>query len=216
MIQNQLMLQAAFSNENIKNDLILYNSKTEAFGLALTEEEVVSLTEQRFEVLQETRRVEFGRGPLLELVSTFGRSTHVNQETYVEVLAALQELFYRLKEETKEEVSDNDLIDALYYFFEEEAQGSIEACDGLSSEQIGRILARTRHDIDEDWSENDSYEQAKEGNEPETSRDEIDRITQGGEHYRPDNDYADNFYNAYDELYQAGFDGNSRIGGSSL
>lgn len=211
------IIRKPYTDETIKEEMSLCNSKTARQGIALNEEEMKSLILGRNESLREMRRIEFGSGPLLELVETFASSPYVRQENYVETMAALQDYFYLFKEETGEELGDSDLIEAMREVFDSKAQGALEYFDGLTSDQLFDIANARRNDANENWSDSEAYEEeADKSDESEVMRDEIDRIYEAGRHDRPDNEFADNFYNPYNELYQSGFDNNSRIGGSSL
>ena len=212
-----LVLSQQSQSDALVQELATCNSKTRQSGLLLSEQQMKGLIERRFEALKETRRVEFGRGILPDLIETFCSSPYLSQDTYVETIAWLQDAFYRFKEETDEQVSDDDLIGAMRTLFDDEAHGSQEVFESVSPSRLIALAQRSNQDANEDWSESDAHSNDKEEDEkPEENRETTDRIYEGGSHHRPDNEYASNFYDSYYELYRTGFDFNSRIGGSSL
>lgn len=194
------------------------NAKTKEHGLVLNKQEVTALIQRRNDALREAGRIEFGQGPLVELASAFGGSPYVSEDTYVETLGELQEVFYQLKEVAEEAIPDDDLVEALHYLFDEKAHGSIDYFEGVTSKTIQDALEALKTDDNADWSEEETY-RTKEKDEAEEyakALDETDRIYEQDRYDRPDNRYADNFYDGHRELYRSGFDSNSRIGGSSL
>lgn len=219
----QLLFQPNIQRETLNQDLVSCNKKSEQYGLSFTYAQIEELAKQRIEVLREVRRVEFGRGQLVELVSAFCSSPYLRKTTYAETMVELQRIFYQLKEESGEQIPDEELIEAMRLLFDTEAHGSLDYFEGVSSDVLQASIERFRQDAYEDWSEEKNFQEKKEGSQEkekgvETSflQDGLDRVYEGGNHYRPDNEYAGNFYNAYDELYQKRFDFNSRIGGSGL
>ena len=89
------------SGENQVQEVVRLNQVTERFGLSLTEEEARQLTVQRRDTLREQKRVEFGEGILPKLIYTFCDSPYIDQNSYVDMLARLQEIFYLYKNESK-------------------------------------------------------------------------------------------------------------------
>lgn len=202
-----------------REDLAVCNAATAQYGLQLTEEQMQGLAARRGEALRATGRVEFGRGILRELIVGFGDSPYLTQENYEETIADLQDVFYRRKEDSEagETLADDDLIEALRDAFDHEAAGSVEALSGLSVATLRARAERSRAGDYDDKTQHEAFEEeeAHDGAE-EHVRDEFSRVLDDERWERPGNEYADNFYDGYNELYRVGFDDNSRIGGSSL
>ena len=74
------------------------NNFSSQFGLKLKEAEIQELVECRKKALKDTGRVEFGGGIMPKLIYAFCDSPYLDQTTYVETLAELQEAFYRSEE----------------------------------------------------------------------------------------------------------------------
>lgn len=217
MNQMLSLSQRSISDDEANRMLAQCNAKTQERGLILNKQEVTTLIQQRNTTLREVGRVEFGQGPLVELASAFCDSPYVSEEGYAETLGELQDAFYQLKEVAEEAISDEDLVEALHYLFDEKAHGAFEFFDGVSSKTLHDAIEALNTDDNADWSEEEAYcEKESDEVEEHRSRDETDRIYEQGRYDRPDNQYADNFYDGHRELYRSGFDSNSRIGGSSL
>lgn len=107
-------------------DLQICNRMTEGCGLALSPTQMRSLAERRVEALRATDRVEFGEGILKKLILAFRDSPYLSQQTYEETLTELQDLFYQLKNETRDHLSDDELIEKMKTAFDGRAQGALE------------------------------------------------------------------------------------------
>ena len=120
-----------------REDLAVCNEATAKHGLRLTEPQMRELVERRGEALRATGRVEFGRGVVRELVRGFCDSPYLSQENYAEVIADVQDVFYRRKEDAEgagEPMADDDLVEALRYTFDGEAAGSAAGrCSGRNA-----------------------------------------------------------------------------------
>lgn len=122
-----------------RNELVRCNTISERFGLALSEEAMEHLIIHRFETLRDTGRVEFGEGVLGKLIFAFCDSPYIEQSSYEEVLLELQELFYSLKNECRDLVSDDELIEAMRLIFNETARGSMAFLAGVEWKTMCRI-----------------------------------------------------------------------------
>jgi Family of unknown function (DUF6323) len=102
------------------------NPKIERYGLSLSPTDIQALVVGRVEALAETERVEFGSGVTKELVLAFAGSPHVSQETFAEHILELQDLFYEFKNESLEQVPDDELIAKMRSLFDDVAKGDLE------------------------------------------------------------------------------------------
>lgn len=198
------------------DDLAACNEATASYGLSLTEEQVEGLAVRRREALAATGRVEFGRGVLRDIALGFCDSPYVQQKNYEEVLASVQDTFYRRKEEAElyGGIADEELIETLRAAFDGQANGSLALLDDIPLATLQQLAKQKRAgDYDETTAREADEEQDIEEYEP--IRDELSRAYD--EHAeRPSNEFAASYYDGYNELYRIGFDANSRIGGSSL
>ncbi|MGG7142385.1 DUF6323 family protein [Clostridium nigeriense] len=114
------------------------NEMTMKYGVTLSDTQIESLINKRFESLKNTGRVEFGDGILKELIEAFCDSPYIIQETYEETLEELQEIFYFFKGEAMEQIADDELIEFMKICFNGECQGSIEYLSGTNLEELCR------------------------------------------------------------------------------
>ncbi|MGG7179264.1 DUF6323 family protein [Clostridium paraputrificum] len=114
------------------------NEMTIKYGVTLSDIQIESLINKRFESLKNTGRVEFGDGVLKELIEAFCDSPYIIQENYEETLEELQDIFYFFKGEAMEEIADDELIEFMKECFNKECQGSIEYLSGTSLEELCR------------------------------------------------------------------------------
>lgn len=115
--------------ENRKQELgrvLACNEKSGEFGLVLSGEDAEELMVCRQETLKDQRRVEFGEGILPKLIEAFCDSQYIQQDMYLETLAALQEVFYLFKNEAMDRLADDELIAFMRQQFEDVCFGSVE------------------------------------------------------------------------------------------
>lgn len=114
------------------------NEYTKGFGLVLSDEEAALLLNERKEVLKEQQRVEFGEGILPKLLYTFCDCPYIYQDNYVDTIGRLQEIFYFYKNESLDEITDDELIDFMKEQFEGPCQGSLDYLEDTSLEKLAR------------------------------------------------------------------------------
>lgn len=129
-----------FSGGETAGALLLHNKKTAEYGLTLTRAQAMMLSEKHRESLEQTGRVEFGRGVPDRLIDAFCDSPYMAREEYAETLCALIELFYALKNET--ELGDERLIALMRAAFDE-TRGATE----LMEDEIMRQVREARERV---------------------------------------------------------------------
>ena len=108
-----------FSEKNQLKKVMETNRKTEQFGLELSEEDAKLLVEARGEELKRQKRVEFGEGILSKIIFAFCDSSYITQDSYVETVARLQEIFYLFKNESMDLLTDDELLEFMREQFDE-------------------------------------------------------------------------------------------------
>ena len=102
------------------------NEYTQRFGLCLSDQDIRELMDRRRECLSEQQRIEFGTDILDKLIFAFCDSDYIYQENYADTIAKLQDIFYLYKNESLDELSDDELIDIMKNAFNGVCQGSLE------------------------------------------------------------------------------------------
>ncbi len=123
-LQMEQLLSLQKENEIMR--ILKKNEETEKFGLVLTREEASMLAKGHKDSLQEQQRVEFGQGIIEKLIYCFCDSAFLTQDNYCESLIELQDIFYLYKNETGDELTDDELLELMRDLFDNICFGSIE------------------------------------------------------------------------------------------
>ncbi len=134
-----------FSEKYQMQSLLETNTYTQRFGLSLSEEDVCVLAKERRNTLMEQQRVEFGEGILKKLIFAFCDSPFVYQDNYMETIMGLQEIFYLYKNESMDEVTDDELISYMREAFDGVCQGSLEHLEDTCLEEFARNIRKRTH-----------------------------------------------------------------------
>ena len=131
-----------WSGQNQLQGIEEMNEKTQKFGLVLAVEDAKMLVERRRETLQEQQRVEFGEGILPKLIFAFCDSAYICQNNYADTLMRLQEIFYLYKNESMDELTDDELLEYMKRAFDGECEGSLEYLEETVLEEFARNIRR--------------------------------------------------------------------------
>ena len=116
------------------------NQVTEQYGLVLSEQDAKLILEERWNVLREQKRVEFGPGITEKLIYEFCDSAYVNQNNYVDTILRLQEIFYLYKNEMQDEITDDELLHFMKEQFEGVCFGDLEYLEGTCLEIFAQAI----------------------------------------------------------------------------
>lgn len=129
-------------NQAALEKVISCNDYTQMFGIHISREDAELLLEERKHTLKEQGRVEFGEGILPKLFFTFCDSPYLYQDNYVDMIARLQEIFYLYKNESLDDISDEELLTYMKEQFDGECQGSLEYLEETSLEAFARNIRK--------------------------------------------------------------------------
>lgn len=121
------------------------NEYTKKFGVSLSPNEALQLLESRKNSLKQEERIEFGEGILPKLIFTFCDSPYIYQDNYVDTIEALQEIFYLYKNESMDELSDDELLNYMKDSFDGVCQGDLEYLEGTCLDQFCREIRSQSH-----------------------------------------------------------------------
>lgn len=99
----------------------------EVCGMTISAEQAAMLVQHQRAVLRDVGRVDFGGGVLKKLAAAFCGSPYIQANNWADTLAQLTELFYALKNETRDQLGDDALIAAMAARFNGDAGGSLDA-----------------------------------------------------------------------------------------
>lgn len=132
-------IHAALTERRVMDKILLCNEDTKKYGLVLTENQALALSQTHTASLKEKKRIEFGNGIVDQLILALCDSPYMTQEIYEDTLHELIPLFYELKNNTWEQVSDQDLIDFMKTAFNGCCHGSMELLTGQSMRFVEHI-----------------------------------------------------------------------------
>ncbi|MFD1776235.1 DUF6323 family protein [Paenibacillus rhizophilus] len=139
-------------------ELLELNEKTKEYGLVLTPRDVELMMAARNEVLHSYGRVELSIEVTKALIEVFSASSFIQQENYVDTLNELHEIFYDLKNETEDRISDMKLLHRMKDMFEEDCEGSL----GLLKSRLEEYAEEFRRELQKNESlfegENDYWD----------------------------------------------------------
>ncbi len=165
MAVKALIFPTAVMNQTAISEIINCNKITLRYGLALSSKEAQELVETRASALRSFGRVEFGAGIINKLILKFCDSPFLSQHNYAETLHDLIETFYYFKNETLDEISDDELLSLMKSYFDRNCQGSIELLQQRELELMARNIrygvrdyADLRQDSEESVDEESYYD----------------------------------------------------------
>ncbi len=123
-------------------ELLQTNTQSEQYGLTITAEEAKEIIECRNDVLKNYGRVELEIQVTKKIIHDFCASPFINQEDYASTLIDLQEIFYYMKNETYDQIGDDELLDIIKDFYNNSCCGSIELLMGRELDKFVRDFRR--------------------------------------------------------------------------
>lgn len=141
-MDDKMLLNLLQNNKIQLQKVIECNQYTKKFGVSLTEQDAIMLMEARKNSLKEQERIEFGEGILTKLIYSFCDSPYIYQDNYVDAMESLQDIFYLYKNESLDELTDDELIDYMKDKFEGECQGSLEHLEDTCLEKFARSIRK--------------------------------------------------------------------------
>jgi hypothetical protein len=125
------------------------NALTGRYGLFLTDQQISNIVAKRFEALDATGRVEFGRGIMKMLIEEFCDSPFIDQANYEETILELLDSFYYFKNESDDRIPDDELLKIMHHHFDTICRGSLEYMNGTTLEDLCRNT-RYGYETDDD------------------------------------------------------------------
>lgn len=124
-MDNMLKLLNDNSGDTV-GQIMAVSEKAAEYGIRLTEKAAreIALTEKS--CISENRRICFGKSAAVKLTEKFSESSYVDSESFGETLCLLVEAFYAAKEECGDDLTDDELIDAMFDLFEHKSEGTME------------------------------------------------------------------------------------------
>lgn len=137
VMENMFMTESILKEHSVA-EVLKCNDETIKYQLTLSKEEAILLIDTRKEALKANERIEIGGGTISKLIHHFQDSPYLSQYNYVTTISELIDTFYYFKNETLDEISDDDLIELMKELFDQRCQGSIDLLQGRELERIAR------------------------------------------------------------------------------
>jgi len=150
----------------LKNTLLQTNEKSAQYALRLSEEEAAAVVQSEQDSLKVHDRIRFGKSAAEQIIDTFMKSAYISQSDYAQTVEALVGIFYDVKEDCDDRISDVELIRLMFDFFENKCGGDLDFLQSRYMETLSRT-ARYRsvgleydEDMDDgaDESEGEDYD----------------------------------------------------------
>ena len=123
-------ISSSLMEQQAKDQILACNKEIGKYGLVLTEQQALALAQTRASALKENKRIELNGGIVDKLILAFCDSPYIGQDTYEDTLHELINVFYDLKNNTWDTVSDDDLIVFMKNAFNNRCNGSVELLSG--------------------------------------------------------------------------------------
>ena len=125
----------SFLNNNnliaIKNQILEINDKSVDYGLVLSPKDVEEVIKSRKDSLKTYGRIDLNMDITEKIMEILYTSQYTDKDDYPELINDLQDIFYYLKNETLDEISDNEILDKISEFYEK-TSGRIDNVQNLA------------------------------------------------------------------------------------
>ena len=114
-----IILSSLNSNLEIiqEQELLELNEKSNMYGLTLNKEDIKEIINSRNNTLKNYGRIELDINVTKNIIENLYKSQYTDRDDYVEAINDLQEVFYYLKNETLDQISDIEIIEIIDEFY---------------------------------------------------------------------------------------------------
>ena len=110
-----IILSSLNSNLEIiqEQELLELNEKSNMYGLTLNKEDIKEIINSRNNTLKNYGRIELDINVTKNIIENLYKSQYTDKDDYVYAINDLHEVFYYLKNETLDQISDIEIIDII-------------------------------------------------------------------------------------------------------
>ena len=110
-----IILKSLNSNLQItqENEILNLNEKSQMYGLSLNKEDVKEIINSRDNTLKSYGRIELNISITKMIIENLYKSQYTDKDDYVYAINDLHEVFYYLKNETLDQISDIEIIEII-------------------------------------------------------------------------------------------------------
>ncbi len=143
-----------------KADILNLNEKSMEYALSLSEKDAEMLIQVGKDTISIQSRIEFGKSATIKIIEKFMKSSYISQADYADTIAGLIDIFYEAKEESLDVLTDDEVIDIMYNFFENESGGSLDVLQGRDMDYLCKKIRNTATGIiDDDCLPEEDYDE---------------------------------------------------------
>ncbi|MDO5559594.1 MAG: DUF6323 family protein [Oscillospiraceae bacterium] len=150
------MDNTGLTEAQLTDEILSTNENSRQYGLCISQDQAKMLVKAGKEALKTKDRVEFGSSITPKLIEKFAQSSYVSQVDFAQTIAALIDVFYEVKDQSCDVLSDDDVLDIMFYCFENTSMGSVELLQTRDMEYITRDIRNKAMNV---YSDDDMYEQ---------------------------------------------------------
>lgn len=122
------------------NSILKFNDTSKKRNISLTKEEAKDLIISKNFSLKKYERIEFNDNSTKKIMYEFSSSDFINKHSYLQTLEAIIDLFYLLKNESEDKISDDDLILIMKEKYENVCFGDISILGSILYDYIHEII----------------------------------------------------------------------------
>ena len=134
------LFQGSLIRRESVSDILDVNEATAQTGLIFTPQQAVTLLQARDDALSDSGRLELGSGMVKRLILAFSESPFFQNGQAVDILSELMDLFYHLKNETFDLLSDSELLCFLRELYDGECRGSLALLRDAAINRLARVI----------------------------------------------------------------------------
>ena len=110
-----IILKSLNSNLQVtqENEILDLNEKSQMYGLTLNKEDVKEIINSRDNTLKSYGRIELNISITKMIIENLYKSQYTDKDDYVYAINDLHEVFYYLKNETLDQISDIEIIELI-------------------------------------------------------------------------------------------------------
>lgn len=123
-----------------RNEILQTNQQSREYGLALTPLQAMELLQTRRRALKSQGRIELGIEVIKKIIAAFCSSPHIHPHEYARTVGELLEIFYYMKNETRDLLGDDELITVMRELFDSQSRGSLELLRDRDLDRYAREL----------------------------------------------------------------------------
>lgn len=127
-------------SRRLVGDILSLNEVIGQYALQLSEADAKMIAAVDLDSIRDNDRIQFAKSAVLKIIARFSQSSYISQSDFALTIAELTEIFYQVKEESLDGLTDDEVIDVMFHFFEKKSGGDLELLANRDMEALVRCL----------------------------------------------------------------------------